>query len=253
MQDLKITLVQADQAWEDREENFKRYDALLKNQDSDLFVLPEMFQTGFSMNTSLCERMNGISIQWLRERAAMYNAAFYTSLMIEENGAHFNRGVFVHPDGTIHSYDKRKCFRLAGEDKHFTSGKSATIVEFRGWKFQLQICYDLRFPKIVQNEIVDGDPIYDIILYVANWPAKRIAHWDALLKARAIENQSYVVGVNRIGTDGNGFEYNGHSTLIDAMGEINDLLPNQSLAKTVVIHCNEITKIRERLPFLSDL
>lgn len=253
MRDLTITLVQADQKWEDKEANFANYEALLTPiASTDLILLPEMFNTAFTMNTSLVESMEGESIAWLKETARKKNAAIYTSLMISENDHFFNRGVFVEPSGKIHTYDKRKCFSMARENEHFTAGNHTTLLDYLGWKIQLHICYDLRFPEISRNALVSGTPKYDLLLYVANWPEKRIEHWNTLLKARAIENQSFVAGVNRFGTDGNGFEYCGGSMLIDPAGKLASLPTNQS-AVSFVIKTENLKKIREMLPFLRDL
>lgn len=253
MRDLTITLVQADQKWEDKSANFANYEALLAEiEPTDLILLPEMFNTSFTMNTSLVESMGDKSIQWLKKLAQEKNAAIYTSLMISENDAFFNRGVFVEPNGTLTTYDKRKCFSMANENLYFSAGQSATVVEYLGWKIQLQICYDLRFPEISRNELIEGTPKYDLILYVANWPEKRIEHWNTLLKARAIENQSFVAGANRFGRDGNGFDYSGGSMLIDPTGNLHILPTNESI-RSFVIKTENLKKIREMLPFLRDL
>ena len=254
MQDLNITLVQADQFWEDVQSNLDNYEFLFSEVDStDLIVLPEMFQTAFSMNTSLAEDMNGISVSWLKRMASEKDCAIYTSLMISENDAFYNRGVFVFPNGDLKTYDKRKTFGLAKEGDHFTAGNQEQIVSYKEWNIQLQICYDLRFPEIVRNRMLEnGDPAYDLILYVANWPQKRSAHWSALLKARAIENQCYVVGVNRVGLDGKGYEYSGNSKLVNALGIETNLTTGLEFSSSHVIYKDELTKIREMLPFLCD-
>lgn len=253
MQNLNITLVQANQVWEDPQANYANYERLLHSVETDLIVLPEMFQTGFSMNTSLAEPFeNSPSLRWLLKMAAEKNAAIYTSLMILEDGNCYNRGVFVLSDGQIHHYDKRKTFGLAGEDKHFERGTQARIVPYKGWNFQLQICYDLRFPEIVRNRISNQSTAYDVILYVANWPEKRAVHWNTLLQARAIENQCFVVGVNRVGKDSNGFDYSGDSTLIDALGLETRLNSGQEEIRTFVMNKPDLVKIREKLPFLKD-
>ncbi len=254
MQDLAITLVQPNQLWEDVRGNLDNYERLLTNENqSNLIVLPELFQTSFTMNTLLAEQMSGNSIQWLLQLSKQKSAAIYTSLIIEENGAFYNRGVFVQPNGLIECYDKRKTFGLAKEGDHFTSGNAEQIVNYKGWKLQLQICYDLRFPELVRNRISDsGEAAYDVILYVANWPEKRSNHWKSLLNARAIENQSFVIGVNRIGIDGNKHSYSGDSCLTDALGTTTGLSPNKEQVKTVVIKHRELAEIREMLPFLKD-
>ena len=257
MQDLNVTLVQANQIWEDKQANLDNYDKLLANvEDTDLIVLPEMFHTGFSMNAEvLAEKMEkSQGIKWLQEKAKAINAAFYTSLIIEEDNHFYNRGVFIHPNGEIATYDKRKSFGLAGEDKIYTSGTKNTIVELNGWKIQLQICYDVRFPEINRNKIDEKTekPIYDILLFVANWPAKRSIHWETLLTARAIENQCYVIGVNRIGKDANQLEYSGDSLLTDALGNVQKLTPYLEELTTYKLSSKELVKIRKTLPFLKD-
>lgn len=256
MQDLKVVLVQANQMWEDKEGNCRNFDRLLADIEKvDLIVLPEMFHTGFSMNPSfLAETMDDSSgLTWLRMKAKEKNAAFYTSLIISDKGNYYNRGVFVYPTGEVSTYDKRKCFGLAGEDKVFTAGQKQTIVEFRGWKIQLQICYDLRFPEISRNKINSNLlPNYDVLIYVANWPEKRRSHWQTLLTARAIENQSYVVGVNRVGTDGKGLIYSGDSMVSDAIGQIENLTPNNEEIRQFILSINNLKQIRSDLPFLKD-
>jgi omega-amidase len=255
MQDLNVTLVQADQKWEDKTANYSNYERLLLNLETDLIILPEMFNTGFSMRTDiLAENMkNSTGIEWLRKTASEKNSALYTSLIIEDEGNVYNRGVFVYPSGDIKYYDKRKAFGLADEDKFFKSGAKETIVDYMGWKFQLQICYDLRFPELSRNRIEPNlREAYDVLLYVANWPEKRIAHWNALLKARAIENQCYVIGVNRVGKDEKNLEYNGSSRLIDALGKTTCVEENEELVKTVQISFNKLMETRELLPFLKD-
>lgn len=255
MQDLKIILVQADQIWEDKLANLANYDRLLASvDDSDLIVLPEMFHTGFSMNApELAESMDdSIGISWLRNKSSQLNSAIYTSMIISEKGNYFNRGIFMCPDGSIHTYDKRKSFGLAGEDQIYTAGKHPLIVTFRGWKIMLQICYDLRFPELVRNKIIDGEPMYDLLLYVANWPERRAEHWKTLLKARAIENQSFVAGVNRVGKDGKDLIYSGDSALIDALGVETTLDTNSESVMEITLNRSEIEHIRTNLPFLKD-
>ncbi len=255
MLNLKVTLVQANQVWEDKPANYANYEALLANVNTDLIVLPEMFNTGFSMNAKkLAESWgNREGIEWLVQLANKYNAAVYTSLIIQEKSSYYNRGVFIFPDGKITHYDKRKLFGLAKENETYTPGEKEVIVQYKGWKFQLQICYDLRFPEIVRNNIVLDKPNYDAILYVANWPEKRITHWNSLLTARAIENQSYVIGVNRVGKDQHNLRYNGASKMIDALGTQLNIKENSEEVKTVVLNSTDLYKIRESLPFLCDV
>lgn len=255
MQDLRITTVQANQIWEDKPANLARYESLIENiAATDLIIFPEMFHTGFSMNVdALAETMeNSLGINWLKYCAKTNNCAVYTSLIIEENNAFYNRGVFIEPTGKLSFYDKRKCFSLAHEDDFFTAGQNEIIIEYKSWKIQLQICYDLRFPEIVRNRIENESPAYDLILYVANWPKKRAEHWKALLKARAIENQCYVVGVNRVGTDGKGLEYSGDSSCFNALGksEFNSNDVEQMQQHTLAM--KDLTEIRKTIPFLKD-
>lgn len=255
MQDLKITLVQTHQVWEDKEANFANYERLLSGvSETDLILLPEMFHTGFSMNVgALAEKPeNSPGIAWLKKQAAEKQAAFYTSLIIEENGRYYNRGIFAEPNGKISIYDKRKLFGMADESIHYTPGTKETIVEYLGWRINLQICYDLRFPENIRNGEIGGKPAYDLLLYVANWPQRRIAHWSALLPARAIENQCYVAGVNRIGTDYLGLDYNGQSKLITLLGEEVSNLSDSESVNTVSISYSEMKDLREKLPFLRD-
>ena len=192
------------------------------------------------------------SLNWLKKLAASKNSAVYTSLIIKDFDTYRNRGLFVEPNGNIHFYDKRKSFGLAGEDRVYKAGETEKIISFRGWKIQLQICYDLRFPEIVRNRLLEnGNPAYDLLLYTANWPAKRSHHWKSLLTARAIENQCYVAAVNRIGIDGKGLVYSGDSTVIDPLGNNLTVLTTEQVA-TCTISREELMIIREQLPFLKD-
>jgi len=256
MQDLKVATVQANQVWEDKDVNFANYERLLKNLTGvDLIVLPEMFQTGFTMNSaSLAEKMDGKSIAWLQKLASEKQAAVYTSLIIEESGNFFNRGIFMKPSGEFAVYDKRHLFGLAGEDNFFSAGKNKTIVEYKGWNINLQVCYDLRFPENCRNREIEGKPEYDLLLYVANWPERRVKHWSALLLARAVENQCYVVGVNRVGTDANELNYNGSSLVITPLGEIisNHSNNSESVGHTL-LYAGELRETRIKLPFLKDV
>lgn len=256
MQDLKVTLIQVDQVWEDKDANFKKYEALLSQlNETDLVILPEMFHTGFSMSVGvLAENWeNSVGFDFLKKWATTLNAAFYTSLIIRENEKYYNRGVFVYPNGTVSHYDKRKSFGLGGEDKFYTAGNKEVIVEWRGWKINLQICYDLRFPELVRNRIENNSAAYDLILYVANWPEKRIAHWDVLIQARAIENQSYVIGVNRVGIDGNQLVYNGGSLVVNPLGEkLLNFTNHQENMKQIILRMIDLKSVRTQLPFLKD-
>jgi predicted amidohydrolase len=256
MQDLKINLVQLDQFWQDKQGNLSYYEKQFEQLDAcDLIVLPEMFHTGFSMAVhSLAETMDdSIGISFLKHWSANLQAAIYTSLIIEEKGQFFNRGVFVFPNGSLSTYDKRKSFGLGGEDQFFTAGEKETIVTWKGWKINLQICYDLRFPELIRNRMGGEEAAYDLLLYVANWPEKRRAHWDTLLQARAIENQCYAAGVNRIGTDGNGLIYSGGTLIYDALGQcLNSARNHQEEIIFGTLSGDELMNIRKNLPFLKD-
>ena len=257
MQDLTITLVQADQIWEDKSANLKNFEKLLSvSEKSDLILLPEMFHTGFSMNAErLAEKMeSSTGLQWLKVQAAKHQAAIYTSLIIADGELYRNRGVFVAPDGRITFYDKRRSFGLAGENDVYTQGEDRIVVEYKGWKILLQICYDLRFPELSRNRIDDNkDPEYDLLLYVANWPERRSEHWKTLLRARAIENQCYVAGVNRVGTDGKGLVYSGDTVLIDPLGIEKVASPHKEEVLHEEISREHLDKVREQLPFLKDM
>ncbi len=221
MQDLRVTLVQSHLHWEDAAENRALFTAKFKDLRgaTDLVVLPEMFTTGFTMRSrELAERMDGRTVTWMKEQAQAMDAALYGSVIIREGDHCYNRGLFVTPDGTVTTYDKRHLFRFAKETDHYTAGAERVVVEWRGWRILLQICFDLRFPVFARNR---GD--YDAILYVANWPEVRRYPWSQLLIARAIENQSYVVGVNRVGQDGNGHLYSGDTAVVDPRGAVQGL------------------------------
>jgi omega-amidase len=259
MQDLKLAIVQANQVWEHKNANLEHFENLLEsiNKDQvDLIILPEMFHTGFSMSSKiLAEEMDSsLGLNWLSNLALNKNAAVYTSLIVKEKDSYFNRGVFIYPDGKIATYDKRKLFTLANEDKHYAAGYKNVVVDFKGWKIQLQICYDLRFPEISRNQIdSSGTPFYDLLIYVANWPEKRNHHWKSLLLARAIENQCYVVGVNRVGADGNGLNYSGDSQCIDPLGTIYLCEPNTEQLFFVTLSMENLNQVRLSLPFLKDI
>jgi omega-amidase len=253
MQDLNVTLIQVDQVWENKQANFNKYEGYFSQlNETDLIVLPEMFHTGFSMSVDVLaeEWEDSVGLDFLRNWSSKLDSAIYTSLIIRECSNYFNRGVFVYPNGTVSYYDKRKSFGLGGEDKFYTAGDKEIIVEWKGWKINLQICYDLRFPELIRNRVVNVSAAYDLLLYVANWPEKRITHWDALLCARAIENQCYVVGVNRVGVDGNNLIYSGGSQIINMFGvkEIDFLLGDCMVNHELSNH--KLNQGREQLPFL---
>ncbi len=253
MSDLNIASIQTKQVWEDVDANLKHFEKKLETlKKVDIVLLPEMFQTGFSMNTDHAEEFNSSkSIEWLKRQAKKIESAIYTSLMIKEGDQFYNRGCFVEPGGKIHFYDKMKCFGMAGEDKVITAGKKNVIVEYLGWKIQLNICYDLRFPEIMRNSS-NANENYDVLLLVANWPEKRIEHWKQLLLARAIENQSFVIGLNRIGQDQKGHAYNGQSRIVDPQGKDMALVSDQDFIQKARLVKAEMQMTRTHLPFLRD-
>lgn len=257
MDKLKITLVQTQQFWEDKKKNLEYFDHLLLSIEStDLILFPEMFHTGFSMNVEeLAEEFTeSIAVDWLRNNAKNLNAAIYTSFICREENQFFNRGVFVYPSGDIVIYDKRKLFTFAKEDEHFSAGEKQQIIEYKGFKILLTICYDLRFPEIQRNKMVsDNEALYDIVLNVANWPSKRNLHWQTLLRARAIENQCIMAGVNRIGKDNNNLEYSGDSAIIDPFGKyLMDIQPKLESVTTVEIDKQPLFEVRQKMNFLKD-
>jgi omega-amidase len=248
MENLNITLVQPDIIWEDREANLKKYSKLLSGvEKTHLIVLPEMFTTGFSMSPEkLKEPMEGASLQWMKALAREKNAAVAGSLIIEEQGKNYNRFLWVFPEGKVEIYDKRHLFTMSGEHLHYSPGNKKLVVEYLGWRFCPLICYDLRFPVWSRNT-----ENYDVLFYVANWPSPRHHVWSNLLVARAIENQSYCIGVNRLGTDGTGLSYLGDSALVDPKGFATFLGDNEQV-KTFEISYDELYQFRKKFPVLED-
>lgn len=247
---LRITTVQSGLHWENAWENLAMFTRLLEGLagKTDLVVLPEMFTTGFSMNAAgLAETMQGPTMDWLRRTATALNAAVTGSLVIEENGKFYNRLVWMQPDNYFAVYDKRHLFTLAGEHEHYTMGGKKLTVEWKGWNICPLICYDLRFPVWSRNA-----ENYDLLLYVANWPERRGHHWRQLLMARAIENQSYVVGVNRVGEDGNGIAYQGDTSIIDYAGNLLYRLTQAEGVFTISLSFESMADYRKKLPFLAD-
>lgn len=249
---MRISLVQYDIIWEDKAKNLSRLNSLLKplQNRTDLAVLPEMFSTGFSMNSNLlAEPKDGDTIQTLQKWAKEYHFAITGSYICSENGKFYNRAFFLTPTGDSYFYDKRHLFRMGEELLHFSCGMNRCIFNYMGWNICMNICYDLRFPGWLRN--INKE--YDLLLIVANWPSPRISAWDILLRARAIENQSYVCGVNRIGKDGNKSEYSGHSMLVNAKGEcLTDFKDNEEGIRTVEIDLSSLQLFREKFPVWKD-
>lgn len=247
---LKITLVQSELHWEDAEANRQMFSRKLQNIESetDLIILPEMFPTGFSMNAEkLAEPNNGESLKWMISEAEKYNAAITGSVIVTENNEYYNRLYFVFPDGSYKQYDKRHTFTLAKENETYTAGKQRLLVNYKGWKICPLVCYDLRFPVWARNT-----EDYDILIYVANWPKVRTLAWDTLLRARAIENMTYCIGVNRVGLDGNEHEYVGHSAVYDVLGKQISTSSFDEFIETIELDKKHIESNREHFQFLND-
>lgn len=249
--ELKIACIQSDLVWENPKQNRVNFTNKIKNiSDSvDIIVLPEMFTTGFTMNArELAETMQGDTVSWMKQQAVKTKAAIVGSVIISEHNTFYNRLLFVESTGNIIFYDKRHTFTLVGEDKVFTAGNKKVIIDYKGWKICPLICYDLRFPVWARNT-----EDYDVLLYVANWPKPRISAWDTLLKARAIENMCYCIGVNRVGVDGVNIEYTGHSAAYDILGHIiTSFNPNKEQVEIITLEKNHVLKYRNTFRFLED-
>ena len=247
---LRVSLVQQDIAWEDKGKNLAFMENIISfhAQSSDLIVFPEMCTTGFTMNSrALAEGIDGETIACLKKWSKTFDVSLCGSFIASERDQIFNRGFFITPDCDSY-YDKRHLFRMGNEPQYFDSGNKRLLVEYKGFKICLLICYDLRFPVWARN--VDNE--YDLLIYVANWPASRAQVWKTLLTARAIENMSYVCGVNRYGTDGNGLDYNGGSAMFDAKGyEMTSMVAGEDI-ETVAISKNELEKFRMKFPVWKD-
>jgi omega-amidase len=247
---MRVALIQSVIIWEDPQANRTYFETEINtiSEAIDLIVLPEMFSTGFTMNPSaIAETMQGETVSWMQSLAKAKNVAITGSVVIEESANYYNRMLFIFPSGEIQHYDKRHLFTLAGEDKVYTKGTQKLIIDYLGWKICPFICYDLRFPVFSRN--TDD---YDLLIYVASWPKVRINAWDTLIKARAIENMSYAIGVNRVGEDNNGYQYTGHSQLVDYLGEY---LIEPTEAKGILVAIldkSKMLEVRKKLPFLSD-
>lgn len=250
--ELHIVGIQADLVWENPTENIAFFNKQIHNlsDDIDLVVLPEMFTTGFTMHPEkVAEKMNGVSVSWMQKIAKEKQIAICGSLVISEEDKFYNRLVFVHPSGKFETYNKRHSFTLAGEDKAYTSGSEKLIVNFKGWKICPLICYDLRFPVWTRNT-----KNYDVLIFMANWPVTRIKAWETLLKARAIENMSYTIGINRTGKDANNYVYSGNSLAVDYLGEeLFALAKNKVGIISATFYKDKQEEIRKKLGFLNDM
>ncbi|MDH6251470.1 omega-amidase [Chryseobacterium sp. H1D6B] len=242
---MKIKGLNLDIIWKNKKGNFQLIEEQLKNEEADIFLLPEMFSTGFCMDASEVSDRNEESLEFLKKISKEKNTACCGSAPVEENGKYYNRMYFVKPDAETVFYDKRHLFSFSGEDKMYTPGKDRVIVEYKGIRFLLQVCYDLRFPVFARN---NND--YDAVLYIANWPEKRVGAWEHLLKARAIENLSFVFGLNRIGTDGNDLFYQESSHCFFADGK--EITEKKGNIISAVLNLDELKDFRNHFQFLND-
>jgi len=251
MPDLSIALIQNEQVWEDIDANLELFGTAIDQvaSDIDLIILPEMFSTGFTMHAAaLAQNMEASGVVWLRDTARRKQADVVGSLIIEENDCYYNRLVWMKPDGGFATYDKRHLFRMAGEHHVYTPGDRNVTVDLNGWRLRPFICYDLRFPAWTRNVSIG----YDVAVFIANWPAARRLHWRRLLQARAIENLAYVIGVNRVGSDGNGLAYSGDSAVIDPAGNVLMEASDHPSIVTVRIRREDIDTYRESFPAWMD-
>ena len=259
MSTLSISIIQTNLHWENKAANLLMLEDKINSieEPTEIVVLPEMFSTGFSMRPeSLAETMQGHTVDWMKRISRDKRIILTGSLIIEEDGKYFNRLIWMMPNGAMGYYDKRHLFGYAGEDQHYQSGHKRLIASVKGWKINLQICYDLRFPVWSRQQMTDSadsaEPEYDVLIYVANWPQRRNHAWKTLLCARAIENQSYVIGVNRVGVDGNDIAHSGDSLVLNPMGEVLYHMANEEDIFTIQLDKQELADIRVKLPFLRD-
>jgi len=248
---LNISIIQPDIVWEDKKANLEQYETLIAGieEKREIVVLPEMFSTGFSMSPeTLAEPMDGTTVQWMKDIARKYKCIITGSVIIEEDGNYYNRLLWVQPDGQVGKYDKRHLFGYADEDQHYTPGNKRLITSVKGFRICPMVCYDLRFPVWARNLNKE----YDVLIYVANWPEKRSIAWRTLLRARAIENMSYAVGVNRVGIDGKGHQYIGESSVFGPLGEEIWQQKDRPAVQTVTLQKDVIEETRGHLPFLED-
>ena len=253
---VTFTLIQTALHWEDKSASLKMLAEKIAaiTQPTHVVILPEMFSTGFSMKPEvLAEPMDGPTVRWMQQTAAAKKVILAGSLIIEEDGRYYNRAIWMQPNGRYGCYNKRHLFRYAGEDAHYTAGTQRFIASVNGWKAALLVCYDLRFPAWSRQQFHTGNAFeYDVLIYVANWPQRRNTAWKTLLQARAIENQCYVIGVNRVGEDGNGIYHSGDSMVIDPLGEILYQKPDAEDLFTITLEKENLNNIRNKFPFWRD-
>ena len=255
MSSLTLTIIQTDLSWENKAANLQRLKEKIEAMDerTEIVVLPEMFSTGFTMVPELfAETMEGETIAWMKERAENNKIIITGSLIIEEDGQYFNRLIWMLPNGEMGHYDKRHLFGYGDEDKHYTAGNKRLIASVKGWRINLQICYDLRFPVWSRQQSTSAESEYDLLIYVANWPERRSHAWKTLLCARAIENQCFVAGVNRVGKDNKNVYYSGNSLVIDPLGQVLYHMADVEDVFTITLQKEEVDKVRTQFPFWKD-
>ena len=266
MSTLAVTLVQSFLSWEDKLQNLRMFEEKIDaiSAKTEVIILPEMFSTGFSMKPKLlAENMNGDTVQWMKRVSREKKVVLTGSIIIEENGKYFNRLIWMLPNGQYGTYDKRHRFAFAGEHEEYSAGTRRLIASVKGWKINLQVCYDLRFPVWARQQAKasdieehsgkqSGDLEYDLLIYVANWPEKRSHAWKTLLQARAIENQCYVIGVNRVGNDGNGINHSGDSMIVDPLGAVVYHKAKEEEVFTMELEKNKVDEVRSHFPFWRD-
>jgi len=257
MQNLKITTIQTNIIWENSQKNINRYEtqylSKLNSGETDLILFPELFTTGFTMNTkAYSEKMNGPTITWMQHWAQKLDTQIGGSIIIKENNAYYNRFVIVSKNRIECFYNKNHLFRMGDENNHFTKGKDRVIHTLKGWNLLLQVCYDLRFPVFSRNQIINSEKEYDALLYIANWPEVRSEIWSTLLRARAIENQAYCIGLNRIGKDAHDISHSGNSALITPWGKVTQLKPSQEHMLTFTLKKSILNNINQKFPAYLD-
>ncbi len=256
MQPLTISIIQTNLHWENKASNLRTLENKIKNREepTEIVVLPEMFTTGFSMNpTAFAETMDGETVEWMKRIAAEEKIILTGSVIIKEEDKFYNRLIWMLPNGQYGQYDKRHLFGFAKEDEHYAAGSKRLIAQAKGWKINLQVCYDLRFPiwaRQQPNENKEAE--FDILIYVANWPERRSHAWKTLLCARAIENQCYVIGVNRVGDDGNNIYHSGNSMVVDPLGQVLYHKADDEDMFTIKLEKENLQEVRNKFPFLRD-
>lgn len=255
MSSLSFTIIQTHLFWEEKTTNMRMLEQKISGIEdkTEIVILPEMFNTGFSMNPGvLAESMNDETVAWMKKVSRENGIILTGSIIIEEDAKYYNRLIWMLPNGEYGYYDKRHLFAFAEEDRHYQPGKKRLIASVKGWKINLQVCYDLRFPVWSRQQSTEAGPEYDVLIYVANWPERRSHAWKTLLCARAIENQCYVIGVNRVGNDGNNIYHSGNSLVIDPTGQVLYHMADEEDVFTITLQKEKLEEARAKFPFWKD-